>query len=161
MKNILENKVDLAVLLLRVTLGVVIFAHGAQKLFGWFGGYGFTGTMGYFTDTVGLPYVVGFLVIIGESIGMIALALGLLTRFSALSLIVIMGGAFFIDHLPHGFYMNWFGQNAGEGFEFDLVVVGGAAAIAILGAGRYSVDAWISKLRAQGLPAGVKQNANA
>ena len=151
MKNILENKADIAILLLRLTVGVVIFAHGAQKLFGWFGGYGFTGTMGYFTGTVGLPYIVGFLVIIGESIGMIALALGLLTRFSALSLIVIMGGAFFIDHLHHGFYMNWFGQNAGEGFEFDILVVGAAAAIAILGAGRYSADAWISRVRLEAI----------
>lgn len=151
MKNVLENEKDIAVLILRITVGVVIFAHGAQKLFGWFGGYGFTGTMGYFTETVGLPYIIGFLVIIGESIGMIALALGLLTRFSAISLIVIMSGAFFIDHLPHGFYMNWFGQNAGEGFEFDILVAGAAAAIAVIGAGRYSVDAWISRIRTEGL----------
>jgi putative oxidoreductase len=139
MKNILENKADLAALLLRLTVGIVIFAHGAQKLFGWFGGYGFNGTMGYFTETVGLPYIVGFLVIIGESIGMIALAFGLLTRFSALSLIIIMGGAFFIDHLPH------------------------AAAVAVLGAGRYSVDAWVSKLRMEGLKQkgeGIRQKVN-
>jgi putative oxidoreductase len=150
MKKILENKTDIAVLVLRITVGLVIFAHGAQKLFGWFGGYGFTGTLGYFTGTVGLPYIVGFLVIIGESIGMIALVLGLLTRFSALSLIVIMGGAFFIDHLPNGFYMNWFGQNAGEGFEFDILIIGASAAIAALGAGRYSVDAWINQIRIAG-----------
>jgi putative oxidoreductase len=150
MKNIIENKADAAVLILRLTVGVVIFAHGAQKLLGWFGGYGFDGTMHYFTDTVGLPYLIGFLVIIGESLGMIALAIGLLTRFAAVSLVVIMAGAFFVDHAQHGFYMNWFGQNAGEGYEFDILVVGAAAAITVLGAGRYSVDAWVARLRAEG-----------
>jgi putative oxidoreductase len=150
MKNILENKADLAVLTLRLTVGIVIFAHGAQKLLGWFGGYGYTGTMHYFTDTVGLPYIVGFLVIIGESVGMLALAL--LTRFAALSLIIIIGGAFFIDHAQHGFYMNWFGQNAGEGYEYDILVVGAAGSIAVLGAGKYSLDAWIARFRAEKYP---------
>jgi putative oxidoreductase len=150
MKNILENKADAAVLILRLTVGVVIFAHGAQKLLGWFGGYGFDGTMHYFTDTVGLPYLIGFLVIIGESLGMIALAIGLLTRFTAVSLVVIMAGAFFVDHAQHGFYMNWFGQNAGEGYEYDILVVGAAVAIAVLGAGRYSLDAWVARLRSEG-----------
>jgi len=106
-----------ATLILRVTLGAVIFAHGAQKLLGWFGGNGFDATMGFFTNVMHLPWLVAFLVIVGESLGALGLAAGLFTRFTAASFIVIMLGAIFMSHLPHGFFMNWFGQQQGEGFE--------------------------------------------
>lgn len=147
MKDLLQNKTDVAALILRLTTGVVIFAHGAQKLFGWFGGFGFEATMQYFTGTAGLPYAIGVLVIAGESIGMVALALGLLTRFTAISLIVIMTGAFVIDHSHHGFFMDWFGQKSGEGFEYDILVIGSALGIVSLGPGAFSADAWIGKQR--------------
>ena len=127
-------------LILRVMLALVIFPHGAQKILGWFGGNGFEGTMGFFTQQMGMPWLVAFLVIIGESIGALALAVGLFTRFSAASLGVIMLGAVAMVHWPHGFFMNWFGQQAGEGFEFHLLAVGMALALVVNGGGKWSVD---------------------
>lgn len=120
-------------LILRVGLSVVMFAHGAQKLLGWFGGNGFEGTMGFFTQKMGLPWLVAFLVIIGESLGSVGLIAGLFTRFTAASFIVIMLGAIATVHWPYGFYMNWFGQQQGEGFEFHLLVVAMSAALAVTG----------------------------
>lgn len=146
MKTLNENKIDIALLIMRLSLGGVIFAHGAQKLFGWFGGYGFEGTMGYFTGTVGLPYIVGALVILGESLGAIALMLGLFGRFMSLSLFIIMLGALYFDHAQNGFYMNWYGNRAGgEGIEFDLLVFGLSLAILLIGSGKYSIDQYIWK----------------
>jgi len=127
-------------LILRLTVGLVIFPHGAQKLLGWFGGFGFSGTMGYFTERLHLPWLVALLVIVGESFGSVALMLGLLTRFTAASYIVIMLGAITMAHLPYGFFMNWFGKQQGEGFEFHLLVIGIAAALLVTGAGRWSAD---------------------
>ena len=100
-------------LVLRVMLAAVMFPHGAQKLLGWFGGHGFEGTMGFFTQQMGLPWLVALLVIIGESLGSLALAAGLLTRFTSASFIVIMLGAIAMVHWPQGFFMNWFGQQQG------------------------------------------------
>ncbi len=134
-----------ASLILRVVLGGVIFAHGAQKLLGWFGGNGFEGTMGYFTNVMHLPWIVAFLVIIGESIGSLGLIAGFLTRFTAASFIVIMLGAITTSHLSHGFFMNWFGQQQGEGFEFHLLVMAMSLALLMTGAGKWSVDGWIAR----------------
>jgi putative oxidoreductase len=134
-------------LVLRVVLGVVIFAHGAQKLFGWFGGNGFSGTMGFFTNVMHLPWLIAFLVIIGESLGSLALIAGLLTRFTAASFIVIMLGAIATSHWPQGFFMNWFGKQQGEGFEYHLLVIGMSAALLIAGGGKWSIDSLIARWR--------------
>lgn len=127
-------------LILRLTLGLVMFPHGAQKLLGWYGGFGFSGTMGFFTETMHLPWLIALLVIIGESFGSVALLLGLLTRFTAASFAVIMVGAIVTTHLPHGFFMNWSGKQAGEGYEYHLLVIGISLALLITGAGKWSVD---------------------
>ncbi|GJL62280.1 MAG: hypothetical protein NPIRA04_09340 [Nitrospirales bacterium] len=132
-------------LILRVMLALVIFPHGVQKLLGWFGGNGFEGTMGFFTQQMGMPWLIAFLVIIGESLGALAIALGLFTRFSAASLGVIMLGAVAMVHWPHGLFMNWFGQQAGEGFEFHLLVIGMALALVANGGGKWSVDRVIAR----------------
>lgn len=132
-------------LILRVGLGVVMVAHGAQKLLGWFGGNGFEGTMGFFTQTMGLPWLVAFLVIIGESLGSIGLITGFLTRFTAASFIVIMTGAIATVHWPQGFFMNWFGQQQGEGFEYHLLVIAMSAALVIIGGGKWAVDGIIAR----------------
>jgi len=132
-------------LILRVMLALVIFPHGAQKLLGWFGGHGFEGTMEFFTQQ-GMPALIAFLVIIGESLGAVALALGFLTRFSAASLGVIMVGAIAMVHWPNGFFMNWFEQQAGEGFEYHLLVIGMALALVASGGGKWSVDGVIGRL---------------
>ena len=127
-------------LILRLTLGLVMFPHGAQKLLGLFGGFGFGGTMGYFTQKMGVPWLIAFLVIIGESFGSLGLIAGFLTRFSAASLAVIMLGAITMVHLPNGFFMNWFGQQQGEGYEYHLLVIGIAAVLVVTGGGKWSVD---------------------
>jgi putative oxidoreductase len=122
-----------------------MFPHGAQKLFGWFGGFGFTNTMTYFTQTAGLPWIIAFLIVMGESLGSLGLILGFFTRLSALGLICIMVGAIITVHIPNGFFMNWFGKQAGEGFEYHLLVIGMSIPLLISGGGKYSVDALIHK----------------
>ena len=129
----------------RVILGCVMFPHGAQKLFGWFGGFGFTNTMTYFTQTAGLPWIIAFLIVMGESLGSLGLILGFFTRLSALGLICIMVGAIITVHIPNGFFMNWFGKQAGEGFEYHLLVIGISIPLLISGGGKYSVDVLINK----------------
>jgi putative oxidoreductase len=131
-------------LILRLTLGLVMFPHGAQKLLGWYGGFGFDGTIGFFTQQMGMPWLIAFLVIMGESLGSVALLAGLLTRFTAASTGVIMLGAITMVHLPHGFFMNWFGKQQGEGYEYHFLVIGIAAALLVTGAGRWSIDREIS-----------------
>lgn len=145
MKVLFQTDESWTGLILRLTLGLVMFPHGAQKLLGWYGGFGFSGTMGFFTETMHLPWIVAFLVVIGESFGSMALLLGLLTRFTAASFIVIMLGAITTSHLPNGFFMNWFGQQQGEGYEYHLLVIGIGLALLITGAGKWSVDRLIAE----------------
>jgi putative oxidoreductase len=140
MKALFQTDDGWAGFILRVTLGLVMFPHGAQKLLGWFGGFGFEGTMGFFTQKMGLPWLIALLVIIGESFGSVALLAGFLTRFVAASLAVIMLGAITMVHLPNGFFMNWFGQQKGEGYEYHLLVIGVAVALLVTGGGKWSVD---------------------
>lgn len=132
-------------LILRLTLGVVMFPHGAQKLLGWYGGFGFTGTLGFFTEQMHLPWLIAFLIINGEFFGSLGLLVGFLTRFSAASIGVIMLGAISLVHWPHGFFMNWFGKQAGEGYEYHLLALGISITLVIIGAGRWSVDGVIAK----------------
>lgn len=145
MKALFQTDESWVGLILRLTLGLVMFPHGAQKLLGWYGGFGFSGTMGFFTETMHLPWLVAFLVIIGESFGSVALLAGLLTRFTAASLAVIMVGAIVTTHLTHGFFMNWFGKQAGEGYEYHLLVIGIGLALLVTGAGKWSVDKVIAE----------------
>jgi putative oxidoreductase len=144
MKQLFATDEDWSGLILRWTAGLVMFPHGAQKLLGWFGGHGFNGTMGFFTQNLGLPLIVAFLVIIGESLGSVALLAGLLTRFTAASFIIIMVGAIVMSHLPHGFFMNWYGQQQGEGYEYHLLIIGISLALILTGAGRWSIDRMIA-----------------
>ena len=132
-------------LILRVGLGGVIFAHGAQKLLGWFGGNGFDGTMEFFTQRMGLLWLVAFLVIIGESLGALGLIAGFLTRFTAASFIVIMIGAIAMVHWPQGFFMNWFGQQQGEGFEYHILVIAMSATLVLIGGGKWALDGVIAR----------------
>jgi len=132
-------------LILRLTLGFVMFPHGAQKLLGWYNGFGFSGTLNFFTETMHLPWLIAFLIIIGEFFGSLGLLVGFLTRFSAASIGVIMLGAITLVHWPNGFFMNWAGKQAGEGYEYHLLVLGISTALVIIGAGRWSVDGLIAK----------------
>lgn len=140
MKKLLATKNDLGIFVVRLMLGVVFFPHGAQKMLGWFGGYGFSGTMGFFTEKAGLPAALAFLVILGEFAGSLGLIVGFLSRIAAFGILCIMLGAIFTVHLPNGFFMNWYGTNAGEGFEYHLLAIGMALCILISGGGAYSLD---------------------
>jgi putative oxidoreductase len=122
----------------------MLWPHGAQKLLGWFGGYGFEGTMAGLTQS-GIQAPVAFLVIIGEFFAPLLLASGLLTRFAAGSVALIMFGAVAFVHLPNGFFMNWTGTQAGEGFEFHLLAITAAAALLATGAGSASADLVLTK----------------
>jgi putative oxidoreductase len=127
-------------LILRIFLGLVVFPHGAQKLFGWFGGYGFSGTMSFFTGTVGLPWAVGLLVILLESVGAVALMAGIATRLIVINYILLAIGIVFSSHIENGFFMNWFGNQAGEGYEYFLLWIGLSIGLTISGSGKFSVD---------------------
>lgn len=134
---------DYAALVARLTLALVILPHGLQKTLGWFGGYGFEGTLGFFTGSMGVPMIIAILVIAAESLGAISLALGFMTRFCAGSLMLVMMGAISMVHAQYGFFMNWFGQQQGEGFEYHLLVVGLAASLVFSGGGAYSLDTFV------------------
>ncbi len=130
-------------LILRVALGVVMLGHGLQKTLGWFGGFGWTNTMGYFTGTVGLPSWLSAFVILIESVSAVLLIIGFAGRINAALMGIVMAGAFFVDHLPNGFFMNWFGTNKGEGYEFDILFWAISIILVINGSGKWSIDRWI------------------
>ena len=135
---------SLAATALRVALGVMILPHGLQKTVGWFGGYGFKGTMGYLTGTVGAPWIFAFLAILAESVGGLMLIAGFGTRVAALGLAGVMAVAAY-QHSANGFFMNWTGAQKGEGFEFHLLAITIAVALMLLGGGRFSVDGLLSR----------------
>src|ERR1700712_3686072 len=111
MRNLLStNPNNSAALLARITLGIVVFPHGAQKLLGWFGGYGFNGTMGFLTGTAGLPSVIALLVILIKFFGALFLIAGLATRLAALGIIGNFLGVVITSNLHNGFFMNWYAQ---------------------------------------------------
>jgi putative oxidoreductase len=126
--------------LIRLVLGVVFFAHGAQKMLGWFGGFGFAGTMGFFTGTMHIPAPFAFLAIAAEFFGGLGLILGFLTRIAAFGITVNMLVAIATVHSGVGFFMNWTGTQKGEGFEYHLLVLAMTAFLMIRGAGAFSID---------------------
>jgi len=146
MKKLLAtNCANTTALIARLALGIVVFPHGAQKLLGWFGGYGFEGTMGFLTGTAGLPWIVAFLVILIEFFGALFLITGFATRLAAIGVIGNFLGVVITSHLNNGFFMNWDSQpNKGEGIEFFILLFGLAIISFIAGGGRASVDAAIT-----------------
>jgi len=142
--SFLKTDQDFAVFVARIVLGFVMLPHGLQKLLGMFEGSGFTGTVDFFVGS-GIPYFVAVLIILGESLGAIGLILGFLSRLCALGIAIIMLGAIFMVHLPNGFFMNWFGSAAGEGYEYHILAVGLALVVLIKGGGMWSVDGAISE----------------
>jgi putative oxidoreductase len=135
---------DLGALLARLTLGAVMFPHGAQKVLGWWGGHGLQATVTSFTEQMGLPGPVAGLVIAAEFLGSIGLILGFLSRLGALGIGAVMVGAIVKVHLAHGFFMNWFGTQAGEGFEYHLLAIGLALVVLVKGSGALSLDGLLS-----------------
>ena len=144
LKRLLSTNNDVSFTILRFILGVVFFAHGAQKMLGWFGGYGFHGTMGFLTH-IGLPVPVAFLIICTEFFAGLGLIFGLMTRIASLGVAGLMIGAIFMVHLQNGFFMNWAGNQRGEGIEYHLLALAMAAALLLRGAGAWSLDRTLSK----------------
>ncbi len=144
-KKLIHTDDDIASMILRLFLGIVFFPHGMQKVFGWFGGIGFDATMEAFTVKMGIPAVFAFLAILAESAGALGLILGFLTRLAAFGIATNMVVAIFMIHYKFGFFMNWFGNQKGEGFEYHLLVIAIALAIMIRGAGRWSADRLLTK----------------
>jgi putative oxidoreductase len=144
LKRLVQTDDSFGMFLVRLALGIVIFPHGAQKLLGWWGGHGFGGTMEFFTTQMGLPAVVVVLVIIAEFFGALALIFGFLGRLGALGILAVMLGAIFTLHYQVGFFMNWYGTQPGEGFEYHLLAIGMALAVLVQGSGAFSVDRSLS-----------------
>lgn len=145
LKKLTATSNDVSLTILRLTLGLVIFPHGAQKMLGWFGGYGFSGTMGFFTQQMGIPAVFAVLAILAEFAGAIGLITGVLTRVAAFGVGMVMLVATLTTHLANGFFMNWNGTQKGEGFEYHLLALGIAIALMIRGGGAFSVDRKVSQ----------------
>ena len=145
MKKIFQTKESNASTIIRIVLGLILLPHGAQKMLGWFGGYGFNGTMGFLTGTAGLPWIMAFLVIAIEFFGAIALIVGFATRIVAVGIISLFTGIIATSHLQNGFFMNWYGNLKGEGYEFHLLIIGMAIALLVSGAGKWSVDYVLQK----------------
>lgn len=127
-------------LILRLTLGLIMLPHGAQKIFGVFGGYGFKATMKFFTESMQLPWIIGLLVILIEFIGAIGLMLGLGSKIWAALFIILMFGAIVTTNYVNGFFMNWFGNQNGEGVEYHLLVIGLCMALLLTGSGKFALD---------------------
>jgi putative oxidoreductase len=142
-KKLTATTDDPVLTILRLVLGIVFFFHGAQKMLGWFGGYGFSGTMNFFTHNMGIPAGLAFLAIAAEFFGSLGLILGLLARVAASGIIVNMLVAIAMVHRFNGISMNWTGQQKGEGYEFHLLAIAIALAVLIRGAGAFSIDRMI------------------
>jgi len=140
MKRLIATNNDFALTFARLSLGVMILAHGSQKVLGLFGGHGFAATMDAMTDKMGIPAVLAFLAIVAEFFGGLGLIAGALSRVAAFGVGVVMAVAMFKVHLSHGFFMNWFGNQKGEGIEFFILALGLAIAVMIRGGGALSLD---------------------
>jgi putative oxidoreductase len=149
LRRICHTSSDLSPLLVRVTLGLVLLPHAAQHMLGWLGGYGFKGTLGWMTGTLGFPAPLAALAIIVEFLAPFALVLGLLARPAALGIIGLMLGAL-STHLSNGFFMNWFGAlpAGSEGFEYHILAIALAATVVLQGSGAFSVDRLLAARRA-------------
>ena len=138
-RKLIATRDDYAIFVVRLVLGLVMLPHGLQKVFGWFGGYGLSGTLAGFQQ-MGIPRPVSVLVVLAESIGALGLVLGFVGRFMAFSIFVTMLGAVLMVHGHNGFFMNWTGKAPGEGFEYHLLVMALALAVMIRGSGALSAD---------------------
>ena len=144
LRKLIATDSDIATAMLRLVLGVIFFAHGAQKMLGWFGGYGFSGTMGFFTGMMHIPTLFAFLAIAAEFFGSLGLIFGLLTRIAALGIFSNMIVAIAMVHHQFGFFMNWTGAQKGEGFEYHLLILAVTLFMMIRGAGAFSIDRVLS-----------------
>lgn len=144
LKKLMHTEDDLAAMIARLALGLVMFPHGAQKVLGWFAGLGFTYTLNAFSG-MGMPRPVGMLVIAAEFLGSLGLIAGLLGRVAALGIAAVMVGGVAIVHWKFGFFMNWFGNQPGEGFEYHILALALAIIVVTRGSGCWSLDRMLTK----------------
>ena len=144
MRKLFSTSNDLTLTILRLIMGIIFFAHGAQKMLGWFGGYGFHGTMGFFTQQMGIPAPLAFLAICAEFFGGLGLIVGFLTRIAAFGITVNMLVAILTVHHVNGLFMNWTGQQKGEGYEYHLLAIALGLLFMMKGAGALSIDRALS-----------------
>jgi putative oxidoreductase len=140
LRSLMETQPRVSLLLLRLLLGGVMLPHGAQKVLGWWGGHGLQATVAGFTGQMGIPLVFAWLAIAAEFLGSLGLIAGLLTRVAAFGIGMVMVVAVAMVHLKNGFFMNWAGNQKGEGFEYHLLAIGGALVLMIDGGGAASLD---------------------
>ena len=134
-----------ALLFVRLALAIVVLPHGMQKALGMYGGYGFEATVGFFSS-MGIPAVLGVLVILAEFVAPILLIVGAGSRFMAFSIFLTLGGAMFLGGpVQHGFFMNWFGNQAGEGMEYFILIIGMSLGLMFGGGGKFSLDTLLGK----------------
>jgi len=145
LKKLMGTSDDYGVAVVRVALGLVMLPHGAQKLFGWFGGHGFNATMEAFTGQMGIPAPFAVLAIAAEFLGGLGLMVGLLGRVAALGVFSVMVVAALQFHLAMGFFMNWSGTQKGEGFEYHILAAAMALAVMIKGSGALSLDRLLAR----------------
>ncbi|MGG5208791.1 DoxX family protein [Chryseobacterium sp. MIQD13] len=146
MKNkIFNTNRDWTGFVIRLTLGLIMFPHGAQKMFGGFGGPGFSKEVEHLTEHMHLPWIISVMVILTEFLGSVSLIIGLASRLWAVAFGILFVNIIFIAHLENGFFMNWFGTQKGEGYEYHLLVIGLCIALELNGSGKYSADQLISK----------------
>jgi putative oxidoreductase len=138
--NLFYTNPDWIETLIRITLGVVFFAHGAQKLLGWYGGAGLKDTMRTMHQFLGLPIPMAFLAVATEFFGGAGLMVGLLSRVAALGIAVTMVAAILMVHGRYGLFLNWFGDRKGHGIEYHLLAIALAAVIIVRGSGAVSLD---------------------
>jgi putative oxidoreductase len=139
LRKLFSTPDDASLTIVRLILGIVLLAHGSQKLLGWFGGFGFSGTVKMFTS-MGMPAALAFLIILTEFFGGLGVLVGLFTRVAALGIVGLMLGAISMVHFQNGFFMNWMGSQKGEGYEFHLLAIALALTLVIRGAGTLSLD---------------------
>jgi putative oxidoreductase len=140
LRKLMATEPRVSLLVLRLLLGGVMFPHGAQKVFGWWGGYGLSGTINGFTTHMGIPLVFAWLAVAAEFLGSLGLIVGLLTRVAAFGIGVNMVVAVVMVHLKNGFFMDWTGNQKGEGFEYHLLAIAAGLALMIDGGGKASLD---------------------
>jgi putative oxidoreductase len=144
-KKLFTTDNDAGLTLIRIALGVVMFPHGAQKVLGWYGGYGWEGTMGFLTGTMGIPALFAVLAILAEFLGSLGLITGLLGRVAAFGILSNMLVATVMVHWKVGFFMNWAGAQQGEGFEYHILAAAMALLIVWKGSGAVSADRVIAQ----------------
>ena len=141
LETLVQTRDTLALLPIRLALGAIFIGHGGQKLFGWFGGYGPKGTIGYFQQALGVPPALTVLAMLAEFFGGLGVLLGFLTRPAAAGIIVVMLVALAKVHWDHGFFLNWeLKPERGHGIEMNLALIGMALTLLVAGAGAFSVD---------------------